>query len=47
VIIDEAPSCTGAAEVSVNVRIDGPDQISENGSASSTFPIQPVPSPCT
>ena len=31
----------------MKVRIDGPDQISENGSASSTFPLQPVPSPCT
>ena len=31
----------------MNVRIDGPDQISENGSASSTWPFQPVPSPCT
>ncbi len=31
----------------MNVRIEGPDQISENGSASSTLPFQPVPSPCT
>ena len=37
----------GPAVVAVNVLIPGPDQTSENGSASSTSPFQPVPSPWT
>ena len=38
---------TGRSPVAVNVRIPGPDQTSENGSASSTLPCQPVPWPWT
>ena len=41
------PSTTGRDVVAVKVWIPGPDQTSEKPSASSTFPSQPVPSPCT